>query len=389
MKFSTYLQFLHRYLGSDKTRADFVLYLTDLFLKEPSTKKEQEEEDNDRYNPLSGSNRTLEKIYSNEGGYKLAKTTARKLRSKYDPSKFYKEITSSLSDPVLSKLIKELKQFGVIAQKNNYEKKCADMYYAFLDNLSEGKDSNDGIAESSNTISSDLENKPKQKRSAKYSSEVLSFCKRHEKEMPLVPLCLVSDNVMVLRHNVRALYDDYSLCTEEAKRAICQLTKTDYIKFKDDWINKCIDLFEKDIKKYNLGNRPFLYDGVKYLHRAHELGEVRVEYTDPFVFRPLFANSKTNSSLTSYIREYLYHPEDHPDWIEPIDMVWEEMELGSCPLEEMIFWVMRMIISAIYQMPLGDYQNNTSIDEDYLETFEDMYYYTLLVLYSRYGKSLE
>ena len=66
MKFSTYLQFLHRYLGSDRTRADFVLYLTDLFLKEPSTEKEQEEDENDRYNPLSGSNRTLEKIYSNE-----------------------------------------------------------------------------------------------------------------------------------------------------------------------------------------------------------------------------------------------------------------------------------------------------------------------------------
>jgi len=70
-------------------------------------------------------------------------------------------------------------------------------------------------------------------------------------------------------------------------------------------------------------------------------------------------------------------------------MVWEEMELGSCPLEDMIFWVMRMIISAVYQMPLGDYHDNISIDEDYLETFEDMYYYTLLVLYSRYGKNLE
>lgn len=388
MRFSDYLCFLHRYLGSDKTRADFVLYLTDLFLKEPSTEKEQEEDENDCYNPLSGSNRTLEKIYSNEGGYKLSKVAARKLRSKYDPSKFYKEITSSLSDPVASKLIEDLKQFGVLAKKNNYEKKCADLYYAFLDNLSEGKDTIDGTAESSNLISSYSESKSKQKRSAKYSSEVLSFCKRHEKEMPIVPLCLVSDNIMVLRHNVRSLYDDYSLCTEEAKRAICQLAKTEYIQFKDDWVNKCIDLFEKDVKKYDLGNRSFLYDGAKYLHRALELGEVRVEHADPFVFRPLYDNSKAKSSLTSYIHEYLYHTEDHPDWPKPIDMVWEEMGLGSHPIEEMIFWVMRMIISSTYQMPLGDHQDIISIVEDYLETFEDMYYYTLLVLYSRYGKRI-
>ena len=389
MKFSTYLQFLHRYLGSDRTRADFVLYLTDLFLKEPSTEKEQEEDENDRYNPLSGSNRTLEKIYSNENGYKLSKTAARKLRSKYDPSKFYEEMVSSLSDSVVSKLIVELRQFGVSAKKNNFEKKCAEMYYAFLDNLSEGKDSIDGTMESSDSLFSGSKNEYKKKNSSISSPEALSFCKRHEKELSLVPLCLVSDNVDVLRHNVRVLYDDYSLCTEETKRAICQLAKTDYIEFKDDWINKCIDLFEKDVKKYNLGNKPFLYDGAKYLHKALELGEARIEYADPFVFCPLFANSKTHSSLTSYIHEYLYHPEDHPDWTEPIDMVWEEMELGSCPLEDMIFWVMRMIISAIYQMPLGEYYDNISIDEDYLDTFEDMYYYTLLVLYSRYGKCLE
>lgn len=76
----------------------------------------------------------------------------------------------------------------------------------------------------------------------------------------------------------------------------------------------------------------------------------------PFIFRPLLPNSKVNSSLTLYIKEYLYHPDEHPDYLKPVDMVWKEVNLAHCHLEEMAFWVMRLILSSVYQMPLGEYE---------------------------------
>lgn len=390
MKFSDYLRLLHKYLGSDRNRDDFMVYITNLFIKEPSTEAENEEDEEDRYNPLSSyGKRTLEKIYSNEDSYPLAKKTARKLKSKYDPTKFYEELTLSLSYAVVSELISDLKKYGITAQKNNYEKKCAEVYYAFLNNLSEGIDSNDDLPEGRSDTAAKSKETAKLKQAEKTNPEALSFCKRHEKELPLLPLCFVSDAVAVLRHNVRTLYDDYSLCTEETKKEICRLTKTDYVDFKENLIGKCIDLFEKDLERYHLGKRRFLYDGGKYLHLALKFGEMQIESTDPFVFRPLFPNSVINSSLTSYIREYLRGKNDHSDYPEPVDMVWEEMRLGSCSPEEMAFWTMRMIISCIYQMPSGENKQNIFIDESCLETYEDMYYYTLLVLYSRYKSQIK
>ena len=181
---------------------------------------------------------------------------------------------------------------------------------------------------------------------------------------------------------------DFSLCSLEVKKAICELANVKWIDFKNDWFYQCINLFEKDIEKYDLGQRSFLYDGAKYLQYALEFADKKIDNTDPFVFEPLFKNSKHNSSITLYINEYLYHFGEHESMYRPIDLVWAEKDLFNCSLDEMTFWVMRMIISCIYQMPQGEYHEHLFIEEFNVETYEDMFYYTLLELYTRYGSKI-
>ncbi len=62
MRFCNYLKILHSYIGTEKTQADFVIFITTLFMRAPKTKEEEREDDTDFYNPLNQlKQRTLER----------------------------------------------------------------------------------------------------------------------------------------------------------------------------------------------------------------------------------------------------------------------------------------------------------------------------------------
>ncbi len=215
--------------------------------------------------------------------------------------------------------------------------------------------------------------------------EAKTFCKDHNDELPLLPLCLVADDVNPLHKHERRIYDDFSTKKKIVQKIICNQAGIEWISFKKNWIHPCLEMFEEDIQRYELGERSFLYDDAKYLHCALEYSKIKINNPDPHAFIPLSKKTGFKSSITEYMREYIWNRDNYQNMDKPIDLVWTEMNLFNCSKKAMSFWVMRMIISAISQMPLGKYKESFGMDEYLIETFEDMYYCTLLELYTRYG----
>ena len=59
MTFSEFLQLMHSYIGCDVTKQDYVLYITNLIIREPANDAEEKADDADSYNPLSGKSQNL------------------------------------------------------------------------------------------------------------------------------------------------------------------------------------------------------------------------------------------------------------------------------------------------------------------------------------------
>ena len=150
-----------------------------------------------------------------------------------------------------------------------------------------------------------------------------------------------------------------------------------------------------DIKACGFG-QDTLYDGAKYFHRAMERysGE-KIETVNPYRFEDfvntrlyeddahrLLKNTQFNRTLYDYM--YDYRHSGRANWLiqKPMDMVWEQCNLGECPEEIMTFWTMRIVIDCC--RVFAESEEDFAFDEDLIETQEDMYYYAVMALYSTY-----
>ena len=71
-----------------------------------------------------------------------------------------------------------------------------------------------------------------------------------------------------------------------------------------------------------------------------------------------------------------------------MDVLFEQFDLGMCDERIVCFWIMKYIITVceiLYDHELTGVQKEDwreySFDESRIETYEDMYYYTLFVMY--------
>ena len=63
MRFSDFVQLMHRYIDCSVTQQEYVLYLTNLVIRDPMTDDEEKLDENDDFNPLSSKDvSTLSKI---------------------------------------------------------------------------------------------------------------------------------------------------------------------------------------------------------------------------------------------------------------------------------------------------------------------------------------
>ena len=223
----------------------------------------------------------------------------------------------------------------------------------------------------------------------------------NENELDFLPLCQIASMLYPNHRHLRNIYTRFNMCSVELQKEILRQTNTpsgDNVTF--GMISDYIDKYRNDVKTCRLGTREFLYDGAKYFHRAFQyysqnpINDVNPSCFETPLLTPIQKSFNAKHNLTLYMDEYLHvlaqESEKEKDEPAPIDVVWNS--IASAQQEsDVTFWVMRMIISGCYAMlahniiPNNDEWRGIPFDEYRIETQEDMYYYTILVLMSTYA----
>lgn len=217
----------------------------------------------------------------------------------------------------------------------------------------------------------------------------------NEDEIEYLPLSAIAKSLNLKRKHHRAITTKFLRCSEEVQKEILKQVNFQPIEVSKEQVNAALKQLKDDIKTYCFG-RDVLYDGAKYFHRAMECysGE-KIETVNPYRFED-FVNTRlyeddahrllkdTQFNRTLYDYMYDYRHSGKTNWLtqKPMDMVWEQCNLGGCPEEIMTFWMMRIVIDCC--RVFAESEEDFIFDEDLIETQEDMYYYAVMVLYNTY-----
>lgn len=217
----------------------------------------------------------------------------------------------------------------------------------------------------------------------------------NEDEIEYLPLSAIAKSLNLKRKHHRAITTKFLRCSEEVQKEILKQVNFQPIEVSKEQVNAALKQLKDDIKTYCFG-RDVLYDGAKYFHRAMERysGE-KIETVNPYRFEDfvntrlyeddahrLLKNTQFNRTLYDYM--YDYRHSERTNWLiqKPMDMVWEQCNLGGCPEEIMTFWMMRIVIDCC--RVFAESEEDFIFDEDLIETQEDMYYYAVMMLYNTY-----
>ena len=245
----------------------------------------------------------------------------------------------------------------------------------------------------------------------KLKEEAHKFLIDNADEEYYLPWCVIAANLHRHASHVRTIYTNFNRCSVELQNKILEIAGYN-IRTIDgmDWVDKSFERLEADIKKYQLGEQPFLYDGAKYFHRSFERykdtpykGQYDRLFKTIYKQTPLFLLEKEDAdkvSLKSYIEQYFDFVLDKDkklkglEWddpLPPVDYVWDDCELCNIDENFVCFWVMELVGN----FTINIHNREKMIDEDNLlmsnttdafaETYEDRYYEILLWMYYTYG----
>ena len=222
-------------------------------------------------------------------------------------------------------------------------------------------------------------------------------------ELEYLPWCVIAANVTRLKKHTRKIYSDFCRQPEELRDEILHQAGLKIRTFpSDNWIEPCFDQLRKDIEKYHLG-RDYLYDGAKYFHRSQHYFDKPYDFTHRRLFEqivPPLSYAKIwgegeKINIGTYINEYLkwFSSPDSTSRLThaepPIDYVWASQNLANTPDESCVCgWTMALvdeIAMTLYYRIFGYQKEQRDTTEAQVETFEDMYYRTLLDLYDTYS----
>lgn len=216
----------------------------------------------------------------------------------------------------------------------------------------------------------------------------------NEDEIEYLPLSAIAKSLNLKRKHHRAITTKFLRCSEEVQKEILKQANSQTIEVSKEQVSAALKLLKDDIKTYCFG-RDVLYGGAKYFHRAMErYSDEKIETVNPYRFED-FVNTRlyedehglqknTKFNITLYDYMYDYRHSGRTNWLirKPMDMVWEQCNLGECPEEIMTFWTMRIVIDCC--RVFAESKEDFIFDEDLIETQEDMYYYAVMALYSTY-----
>lgn len=221
----------------------------------------------------------------------------------------------------------------------------------------------------------------------------------NDEEVEYLPLSEIAAKLKLKRKHCRQLTTRYLRCSKQQQQEILQQANIPNIQVSMDNVHTALKYLQDDLDKHSFG-RNILYDGAKYLHRAFERwADIPVDDVNPYIFENLKESewhdeqseivwrfSNCNITLFSYMWDYLNAEElgiDKNNIAPPIDMVFQQCNLGSCDESIMTFWTMRIIIDACHIIQKS--KSEDIFDESLIQTQEDMYYYTLAVLCKTYA----
>ena len=236
-----------------------------------------------------------------------------------------------------------------------------------------------------------------------------NFIIDNQKDIELLPLAIISKSLHEYDNNIRNIYTKFKKCDIDVQKEIlrqekCPITLID----SKGWLDPLLDKFKTLEEQYKLATKSLLYDGFKYLHRAYErYRKEKIEEIDPFDFvvpgyennlRWMNSKEPIKTNFYSYADHYLARVYKELNNIglgnaiypvqPPMDLLFEQFNLGGCEEKIVCFWIMKYIITIceiLYTHELTGVQKeswrHSSIDEYKIETYEDMYYYTAYILY--------
>ena len=142
MRFSDFVQLMHRYIGCSVTQQEYVLYLTNLVIRDPMTDDEKKLDEDDALNPLSGKKdmSSLSKIYSGTDNRKIKQKDARTIQGLFSKTKFV-DAFRTVDYEAREELIEKLKGFGIQGnlEVDNIDEVCAELFYRFIDAIASNK----------------------------------------------------------------------------------------------------------------------------------------------------------------------------------------------------------------------------------------------------------
>lgn len=226
----------------------------------------------------------------------------------------------------------------------------------------------------------------------------------NDEEIEYLPLAEIASKLKLKRKHCRNLITRYLRCNEQQQQEILRQANIPNIQVSTIEVQHALEALQSDLDNYHFG-RKILYDGAKYFHRAFERwADIPVDDVNPYIFENLEKSewhgeqseivwrlSNCNTALYSYMWDYLHAEElgiGKDKIAPPIDMVFQQCNLGTCDENIMTFWTMRIIIDACYTIKEPQYkepQYEDIFDETLIQTQEDMYYYTLAVLCQTYA----
>lgn len=220
----------------------------------------------------------------------------------------------------------------------------------------------------------------------------------NEDEIEYLPLSAIAKSLNLKRKHHRAITTKFLRCSEEVQKEILKQANFQTIEVSKEQVSAALKRLKDDIKVRSFGQAA-LYDGAKYFHRAMErYADEKIETVNPYRFEDirqthfyqgdslrLLKDTSYNGTLYGYMYDYLHSADlGKSKWLlqPPIDMVWEQCNLGECSEEIMTFWTMRIVIDCC--RVFAESEEDFVFDEDLIETQEDMYYYAVMALYSTY-----
>lgn len=171
------------------------------------------------------------------------------------------------------------------------------------------------------------------------------------------------------------------------------------INFNKEIIGASLKAFISDVERYDLSEKRFLYIFNQYYPRAIEYyANRRIDMYELESFIRLYTQSNSKifelseySTLNQYIYDYLWFRNNEPskELTRPLDYLWINGGLASCREYDLTFWICRFIIDACSNINVVNIDTDIPlifIEDNLLETQEDMYYCSLISLYDNFLK---